>query len=84
MSARERQRREAQRAASLEAQHGRPRTKSAKSIAEFCDAYGISHPTVYAQIELGRLKTIKVGRRRLITAEQERAWLELCEQEASA
>lgn len=75
MSAREARRRSAQSAASQAAQH------RAKSVAEFCDFYGFSRPTFYAEIAAGRLRTIKVGRRRIVTPQQEQAWVELLEAE---
>ena len=43
---------------------------------------GICRGTVYNEIARGNLKTIKVGRRRLITAEQETDWLLKCEEVA--
>lgn len=58
--------------------------RSAKSVREFCESYGISPPTVYNEIATGRLRTIKIGRRRLITVDQEREWLARAEREAQA
>ena len=56
--------------------------RSAKSVREFCAAYGISAPTFYNEISAGRLKSLKVGRRRIITAEQEAEWCARLEREA--
>jgi excisionase family DNA binding protein len=51
--------------------------KLAISIHEFMQASGIGSRTgVYQEINAGRLKTIKVGRRRLIPYESAIEWLE--------
>ena len=52
------------------------------SVDELARRNGICRATIYNEIARGNLKTIKVGRRRLITAEQEADWL--CKCEASA
>ena len=49
-------------------------SKRAFSIHEFCQLYGVSKTLVYKEIKSGRLQTMKVGRRRLITDEQVKAW----------
>lgn len=38
-------------------------------IDDFCRAYGLGRTTVYALLKNGTLRSIKIGRRRLITAE---------------
>ncbi len=50
--------------------------KLAISIPEFMQASGMGSRTgVYQEINAGRLKTIKVGRRRLIPYESAKEWL---------
>jgi excisionase family DNA binding protein len=50
--------------------------KLAFSIHEFMQASGMGSRTgVYQEINAGRLKTIKVGRRRLIPYESAKEWL---------
>ena len=48
---------------------------SAKSIKNFCEAWGLSETTVYRLIASKRLRAVKVGRKTLITADAERDWL---------
>jgi excisionase family DNA binding protein len=47
---------------------------NALSIKEFSRRNGIGRTTVYKEIKEGRLRTKKVGRRRLISCEEERRW----------
>jgi len=47
----------------------------ALSVDQFCDRYGIGRTTAYAEIKLGRLKAIKVGRRTLISFDAAEEWL---------
>lgn len=49
--------------------------KNAYTPAEICRRNGIGKTTLYAEIKSGRLEAIKVGRRTLITASAEQAWL---------
>ena len=49
--------------------------KQVYSIQEFAAAYGVSRSTVYKEIETGRLRILKVGRRTLISLEAAAAWL---------
>lgn len=44
-------------------------------IDDFCRAYGVGRTTVYALLKNGTLRSIKIGRRRLITAESDEALL---------
>jgi excisionase family DNA binding protein len=44
-------------------------------IDDFCRAYGVGRTTVYALIKLGKLKSVQIGRRRLITADSAEALL---------
>ena len=50
--------------------------KAAFSVDEFCELFGISRRLTYNQINAGRLKIRKVGRRTLIRACDARAWLD--------
>lgn len=60
----------------IRSNRNRPEPKrKAKSIDEFADTYGLGRNSVYGEIASGALRTIKVGRRRLITEAQEAAWL---------
>lgn len=57
--------------------------KLAYSIPEFQQLTGISSRTgVYQEINAGRLKTVKCGRRRLIPLEAVKEWLAILEREA--
>lgn len=47
-----------------------PPTKLAYSIVEFAAALGISRPTVYSMIHEGQIRTVLIGRRRLIPASE--------------
>lgn len=49
--------------------------KNAYSPAEICRRNGIGKTTLYAEIKNGRLEAIKAGRRTIITAAAEQAWL---------
>lgn len=55
-------------------------TKPVYSIREFCEDHGIGLTFVYSEINAGRLRTMKAGRRRLITSEAAADYRELCEQ----
>lgn len=46
------------------------------SIPGFVAATGVGRSTVYKEIAAGRLKTVKVGSRTIITADAGRAWLD--------
>ena len=60
-----------------------PQEQSSFTINQFRQRNGgLSRGAVYSEIAKGHLRTIKVGRRRLITAEQEAAWHRLCEAES--
>lgn len=52
--------------------------KRAHSIQEVADTLGINRVTVYRLLERGELKSIKVGRRRLILAEELERYLAAC------
>jgi len=48
----------------------------ARSIAQFCADASVGRSLVYRAIREGYLRSIKVGRRRLILDEDGKAWLE--------
>lgn len=48
----------------------------AYSIAQFAAACTLSRGQVYKEIEAGRLKTVKVGRRRIVPASAAHEWLD--------
>ena len=39
----------------------------ALTIKDVCKALNVTHPTVYKEIQSGRLQTFTIGRRRLVT-----------------
>jgi len=43
--------------------------RRAYSVKEFCSAYRVSRSYVYKLMQHGKLRTVRVGRRRLITVE---------------
>jgi excisionase family DNA binding protein len=45
------------------------------SIADACKVLGVGRTTLYAAIKRDELKSVKVGRRTLITAEALKTWL---------
>jgi len=51
------------------------KTPHDRSIDGFCHRYGLAKQTVYNEINSGKLKTIKVGRRRIIPEVAEQNWL---------
>jgi len=53
-----------------------PPAKAAYSIAELCKILGIGKTSVYAQIQAGNIKTLKVGRRTIVPAGEIGAFLE--------
>lgn len=56
---------------------------SGLSISEVAESAGLSRQTVYNEINAGRLKTFKVGRRRLVSPAALREWVGRLEQVAS-
>lgn len=48
--------------------------KLAFSLEEFAKAHSLSRSTVYKELNSGRLKVSKVGRRTIVTAEQAAEW----------
>ena len=53
--------------------------KAAQSINEFCEDNDIGRTTTYGEIKAGRLRTMKVGKRTLITHEAAADWRHLME-----
>ena len=53
------------------------------SIEESMEISGLGRDTLYGEINRGNLKTLKIGRRRLIRAEALEAWLEAHEQKTT-
>ena len=53
-------------------------TPLAYSIAEACALSSVGRTTLYAAIARGDLKTHKVGRRTLISAQDLKSWLDSC------
>ena len=52
----------------------------ARTIKEFCRAYGVGHTKAYELIAQGKVEARKAGRRTLITEASARKWLEECEE----
>lgn len=57
--------------------------KRALSIEEFAERWSIGRNSVYNAIARGELGSIKVGKRRVITLEQEEAFRKLMEGKAA-
>ncbi|MBB0244357.1 helix-turn-helix domain-containing protein [Streptomyces alkaliphilus] len=51
---------------------------------EAAAALGISRSLIYEEIRLGRLKTVRIGRRRLVPPEYVTQYIELLKREAGA
>jgi excisionase family DNA binding protein len=49
--------------------------KRAYPILEFCRTYGIGRSKAYVEMAEGRLRSVTVGRRRLIRADDAENWL---------
>jgi predicted DNA-binding transcriptional regulator AlpA len=50
--------------------------RKAYSVREFCARNGICRQTFYDEIRRGHLHARKLGKKTIVTAESERAWLE--------
>jgi hypothetical protein len=48
----------------------------AHTLPDFCDRYGIGRTKAYDEINAGRLKARKVGKRTLVTEADAKAWLD--------
>lgn len=53
-------------------------TRRGYSVEEVAHAYHLSRQRVYDEINAGRLKSMKVGARRIITSEHLSAWEREC------
>jgi excisionase family DNA binding protein len=60
-----------------------PVTKLVYSIPEACEAAGVNKDTIYKGINKGQLRSLKIGRRRLIRFEALSKWLEDLEDDAA-
>ena len=58
--------------------------KHAFTVAEFCAAYGIGRTKFYAEIQAGRLKIRKAGKRTIVAREDADAWLNSLPQSVAA
>ena len=47
----------------------------ASGLDDFCERNGIGRTTAYREINSGRLPTRKIGKRTIVTHEDERRWL---------
>lgn len=59
-------------------------TKELETLPEFCGRHSISRTAAYREINDGRLRITKVGRRTLVARTDAEAWLELLRQSAVA
>lgn len=62
----------------------KPLSLASSSVGSFCERNSISVPTFYKEVNAGRLRTFKVGRKRLVSAAAEREWIADREREAQA
>jgi excisionase family DNA binding protein len=60
-----------------------PNPKRALTIEEFAERWSIGRNSVYNAIARGELGSVKIGKRRVITLEQEEAFRKLKEGEAA-
>lgn len=49
-------------------------SKRALSVDKFCDLYSVGRTLAYNEMAAGRLKSITIGRKRLIPAESAESW----------
>ncbi len=54
-------------------------SKAALSVEDFCKSYGIGRTTAYEEINSGRLRAVKAGRRTLIPEQSADDWLKSLE-----
>jgi excisionase family DNA binding protein len=47
----------------------------AMSVLEFCQRYGLGRTSAYQEIQAGRLRARKVGRRTIVTQDDAENWL---------
>lgn len=53
-------------------------TRRGYSVEEIAHAYHVSRQHIYNELNSGRLKSMKVGARRIITPEHLQAWEQEC------
>ena len=56
-------------------QNNNTETRAALSVSEFCSWAGISASTFYRELNAGRLKTHKIGRKTVIKTVEANSWL---------
>ena len=61
----------------------RPKKINAYSVEHFAESHGVSRSQVFVEIKNHRLRTMKVGRRRLISDEAAADWRLLMEDQAA-
>lgn len=61
-----------------------PAPRLAYTLDEFCAASGLTRTRAYDEIAAGRLRTFKVGRRRMVSADAARDFLARAEREGGA
>jgi excisionase family DNA binding protein len=49
-------------------------TREAFAVREFCDRYGISRDTFYAEVRRGRLRALKLGKKTLVLKSDAESW----------
>lgn len=54
------------------------------TIDETIERARTSRATIYREIKSGRLKTVRIGRRRYVTPEAARAWIESLAEDSEA
>jgi excisionase family DNA binding protein len=52
-----------------------PETRRAYRVNDFCALYGLGRSSVYALMAKGKLRTVRIGGRRLIPADEAEALL---------
>lgn len=57
--------------------------KRALHVDEFCERYGIGRTKAFSEMAEGRLRSVAVGRRRLIPVEAAEAWFASLGEEAA-
>ena len=50
--------------------------KLAVTIQEACELLSVSRTTIYYEMQMGRLNTFRIGRRRLVQVSEINRWLE--------
>jgi excisionase family DNA binding protein len=50
--------------------------RKAFAVREFCARHGVCRQTFYEEVRRGRLRARKLGKKTIVTAEDEREWLE--------